>query len=172
MARFMLDKYFVLLYPIIGNYYETNSFIQLLQILHMKKYLHILISLLLLISHLSLTVSTHLCGGEIVSSEIAFANIDLDCCGDKIIDCEETGNHECDLLKEVPCCENHYTTIDVVDDFVKSATQTTQNDFTAVLLFAVLNSNLLHEAGAKIYTDYSPPILKRNIQTLFQVFII
>ncbi len=138
----------------------------------MKEWLHISISLLLLISHLGLTVGTHSCGGEIVSSEFVFTNIDLDCCADKMMACEEEKSHGEDLFKDVPCCENHYTTIDVVDDFLKSSTQISHNVISSAFVFTILNSKLFQKATTNFYTDYSPPLLKKEIQSLFQVFII
>lgn len=121
---------------------------------------------------MSLTVGTHLCGGEIVSSKFVFTNIDLDCCIDKMIECESENTQRGTRLKDLPCCENHFTTIDVVDDFLKSNTQFNHIITAIDFVSSVSSHKLFQEVASKIYAEYSPPLVKKNIQTLFQVFII
>ena len=121
---------------------------------------------------MSLTVGTHLCGGEIISSKFVFTNIDIDCCIDKKIECEKEDTQRGAHLKDVPCCENHFTTIDVVDDFLKSSSHKSDNIVSAVLVSTILNSKMFQKEFSKFFSEYSPPLLKKDIQTLFQVFII
>ena len=79
----------------------------------MKKFLSISFSLLILISGLQLTISTHYCGGEIAASKISVSG-DLASCGMETpaAQCPSTGSHIgsncCNTKVSVFAIDNNY----------------------------------------------------------------
>jgi len=79
----------------------------------MKKFLSISFSLLILISGLQLTISTHYCGGKIAASKISVSG-DLASCGMEIpaAQCPSTGSHIgsncCNTKVSVFAIDNNY----------------------------------------------------------------
>lgn len=71
------------------------------------------------------------------------------------------------------CCENHYLSLDVEDDFQPSHAST-QLDINFVFTFVYTYFELLNSSSKDevIYGDYSPPLRNIDIQVLFQSFLI
>lgn len=126
----------------------------------------------MLISNIGLTMATHYCGGQAVVSEVMFGSDHLDCgMPDMDTDCEsEKGIH----YKATPCCENHYQSLDVEDDYHQSkiVQHNINIDFAIAFVHAFLNIELFPEVDKPQYANYSPPLLLRDISVLNQVFII
>ncbi|MCF8357944.1 MAG: hypothetical protein K9H26_04245 [Prolixibacteraceae bacterium] len=142
----------------------------------MKKSISTLLSFILLSSHMYLTMGTHFCGGEAVESKIIFGETHLGCdmmeteksCDDS----EHTNNNQVSFNK-FPCCQNEFHTIQSTDDFVKDATQTVFNDdFAVAFLYSLLNLDIRPRTTHQFYTDYISPSLEKDVQVLFQTFLI
>src|SRR5690554_3500545 len=138
----------------------------------MRKVLAISLAFILLLSNVGVTLATHLCGGQALMSRIMVGAGDLDC-GMPGMDSDsepENGIH----YKAKPCCENHYQTLEVKDDYQPSKiVQLDFNiDFAVALVHTFLNIGLFLEADKPPYGNYSPPLLLRDITVLNQVFII
>ena len=141
----------------------------------MKKYFSILLSFILLASHISLTIGTHFCGGEPVESKFLFGETHLSCgMSDMDETCEhaETNNNDISF-NSTPCCENEYQTLKVTDDFVKDTVPICYNiNFVTALISNIFNPEILLKSTNKIFTEYYPPPLEQNIQILFQTFLL
>lgn len=142
----------------------------------MKETFSLFFSLILLVSHMSMAVGTHFCGGEAVETKILFGETHLGCnmpdMAGPCKDAEKTNTNEVRFDK-VPCCQNEYQTVQVTDEFVKDAAQNRFHvEFAAAFIYTTLNSALLPNSTHQFYTVYISPPLEKDIQVLFQTFTI
>lgn len=140
----------------------------------MKKSLAISLALILLLSNAGITMATHFCGGQAVMNKVMLGQGHLNCgMPDMDTDCESESN-EGIHYKTNPCCENHYQSLEVEDDYHQSnIVQLNINiDFAIALIHTFLNIELFSEDDKPQYANYSPPLLLRDITVLNQVFII
>lgn len=141
----------------------------------MKRWISIFVSLLLLVSHMSLTIGTHFCGGQPVMSKIVFGDTYLGCgMKNQEAECDKTGssNDPEPGLNKTPCCQNHYKTI-VSDDFVREASQLKANlVFALTFLYANPDFEISRKSTERHYNHYSFPPLNRDVQLFFKVFLI
>lgn len=143
----------------------------------MKRSLAIILSVILMASHMYLTIGTHFCGGVANNSEIVLGKSLIDCGMSSIkSDCqnEHISDNPNDLINSVPCCENRYQNVETTDDFVKEIPQVILNvDFAVVYLFASLSLDLFPKQTKNLFAYYySPPLIEKDIQVLFQSFLI
>lgn len=135
----------------------------------------VFVSFLLLASHMNLTIGTHFCGGQPIMSKIIFGNTHLGCG----MSTQEAGyNSTCNSippemgLNNIPCCKNHYKTM-VSDGFLREAGTHKAN---LVLSLPILSANTdfcFHgKSGEQQFSSYSFPPFCRDVQLLFQVFLI
>ncbi|MEY1638646.1 HYC_CC_PP family protein [Tenuifilum osseticum] len=142
----------------------------------MKQIFSILLSFILLASHINLTMGTHFCGGEAVETKIILGEKHLGCgmMGmEQPCDGSEHSNNNQVRFNNVPCCQNEFQTIQGTADFVKEAAQTVFNvDFTVAFIYTTLNLDLFPKSTHRVYTEYISPPLEKDIQVLFQTFLI
>jgi len=124
----------------------------------MKKFLHIMLTLFLLISTTGVTLSMHYCGGKLVSTSILTEA--KSCCGD-----------------HCGCCENKTHHYEVKENFVSS--DIVQNIHIAELdvlfpVYFVLNFDLSKIIEKPVYVseDASPPPLIQTKLALLQTYLI
>jgi len=142
----------------------------------MKKFFSILLSFILVASHLSLTRGTHFCQGEAVETKILLGKMHLDCdMPDMAESCdimEKSTSHE-HYFGNLPCCQNEYLTIQGTDEFLKNATQYSFSfSFSLAFVNATLNPALFSKSTHQFYTEYSPPTLEKDLQVIFETFLI
>ena len=141
----------------------------------MKQIFPILLSFILLASHINLTMGTHFCGGEAVETKILLGESHLGCgMMEMEADCNdsELTNNDQVRIDIVPCCQNKFQTIQGTDDFVKNAAQTVFNiDFAVAFLLTTLNLDLFSKATHQPYKEYISPPLEKDILVLFQTFL-
>lgn len=142
----------------------------------MKQIFSILLSFILLASHMNLTMGTHFCGGEAVETKVLLGETHLGCeMMDLVEPCDgsEHSNQNQVRFNNVPCCQNEFQTIQGTADFVKEATQTFFNvDFAVAFLYTSLNLDLFPKSSHQVYTEYISPPLEKDISVLFQTFLI
>ncbi len=135
-----------------------------------KRIAAILLSVFLLVVNMSLTFSTHYCGGEAVETNVAIGKSAVGCGMEmpEINTCDNE-NGVATIDKE-DCCHNTYHTVSLEDDY-------TQISFTApVLLIAELwpipasIQSPVFELKHACSIAYSPPLVRQNRQVLHQVF--
>ncbi len=142
----------------------------------MKKGFSILLSFILLASHMYLTVGTHFCGGEAVAFKVIFGETHLGCemplMEESCNDFEKSSKKEVSLNK-IPCCENEYQTIHLTNEYVKDAAQAGFTvDFATVFIYSILNIELASKPTHRFYTEHYSPPLEKDAQVLFQTFLI
>lgn len=142
----------------------------------MMKSFSILLSFILLASPMYLTIGTHFCGGEAVETKILFWEKHLGCemtdmekpCNDS----QKTDNKGVSFDK-IPCCENEYQTVRVTNEYVEEATQIVSNvEFTLTYIYTTLNLHFFTKSTNQGNTEYFPLPLEKDIQVLFQTFLI
>lgn len=134
----------------------------------MKKILAISFAIMLLIGNVGITMATHLCGGQAVTSRIMIGTGHIDC-GMPATDADCGSEQD----KPEPCCENEYLPVEVEEDYPKSTIQPNFNvDFAVAYVHIILTSRLLLEEDKPRYLHYFPPLLLRDVSVLNQVFII
>jgi len=132
----------------------------------MKKFLSISFSLLILLSGMHFTVSTHFCGGKIAASKVSFSG-EVASCGmeSSVNQCPSTGTH---LASN--CCHNKISAFMVDSNyapsfsnfkaFSQSALQVVNIpasfNIQPLLVSNLLNTNV-HPPGNYLVTDVSLP---------------
>lgn len=138
----------------------------------MKKLLAISLALILLTSNIGLAMVTHYCGGQAVKSQLMIGSNHLDC-GMADMNMATEQDPEAIDYTSSGCCENQYQTFEIEDDYQINLSQLSLNlDFVVAFVHSFWNVVLLSETEHPQYTNYSPPLLLRDIPLLHQVFII
>lgn len=142
----------------------------------MNKVFSIVLSLFLMASHISLTIGTHFCGGEAVEKKVVWASSHLGCGMEDMDESNKDASNPTpteESFSELPCCENEFQEVDVTDDFVKDASSFVINiDFVNIHVLTLLGLDITPVAAKNHYAENSPPPLERDIQILFQTFLI
>ena len=116
-------------------------------------------------------MTTHYCGGHAVKSKLVLGDKSLNCGMEKMDENCETGS-ETSITKKA-CCENHFMSLNVENEFQPTIVQPSIDVnfvFTFVYTyFELLTSNFQQEIA---FGDYSPPLRNRDVQVLFQTFLI
>lgn len=140
-----------------------------------KKAFSIILSLLLLASHMYLAVGTHFCQGEALNYQIVLGKSSLGCDinGDTCNKSENPGENLSDI-NNTSCCETEYQNLSSTDDFIieKNIINYPNTDVIAAYLFSVLVLDIFHGTEDMYYVDYAPPLFERDIPVLFQTFLI
>jgi hypothetical protein len=140
----------------------------------MKKFFSIVLAVVLLASQLSLTIGTHVCAGEAIETRIIYGGSHLLGCGmeDMSEACEIPVQHDVNFSKD-QCCENQYQTLQSSDEFVNDSFHHNFSvDFAVAFVHAALNIDSFSQADRPFNTAYLPPPHEKNIQALFQTFLI
>lgn len=138
-----------------------------------KKVLSIFLSFLLLFSNLGFSMNTHFCGGEPIEKSVSLGTEMLSC-GMESEDssCGNSGSLQ-NSFNAVPCCKDINVFLQVDDEL---RLKWSNSSFQNLNLVAVLPSyNFIAISKAKIefaFIKYTPPLIKKNIQVLFQSFLI
>lgn len=121
-----------------------------------------------------LTIGTHFCGGEAVESKILLGKNQLDCGMGELCNFSETSGNTGNHIESSPCCENEYKIIEPTDEFVKEEVQkaSLNVDFALAYLYASLTFDILPKSTVNFYRNYIPPPCEKDIQVLFQTFLI
>ena len=134
----------------------------------MKKALSIFLAILMLASSSGIAYAQHYCGEYKMLSEITL--------GEKHLSCgmamELPG---CDDEQEEPgCCDNEYTKVETDDTFEKSSFEINLSPvFVASFISVfVLETEELHKEHDFNFKDHDPPPLERDLQVLYETFLI
>ncbi len=118
------------------------------------------------------TMATHYCGGHTVKSKLMLGNGELDSGMAKPNKSCESDSKETSFKKR-GCCENQYTSINLEDDYQSSVLHVDLDSkfvYTFIYTFIELfNSSIELDIA---FINYSPPLLKQDVQVLFQSFLI
>lgn len=139
----------------------------------MKRIISISLGLLMLVSNVGFTMNTHFCGGEAVETSFSIGLHNPDCgMPDMDRDCETIPYTE-EQIKSKPCCENQHQLLHLDEN---ADVQATSVEFNPVFFVAFIHSFvqpvLFADQSLVDNTYHSPPIPDKDIQVLFQTFLI
>lgn len=138
----------------------------------MRKALSIFFAVLLLISNLGLTLSTHYCGGIAVNTQLVMGNYDLNCGME--IQASACDTNEQTTFRKSSCCDNEHLRIQLDDEY-KHQIQITDLDVSDLIAFVPNLPQLnceLPTSNSSPTPFYNPPPLIQDIPVLHQVFLI
>ncbi|MDH4091760.1 MAG: hypothetical protein OEV74_16145 [Cyclobacteriaceae bacterium] len=127
---------------------------------------------IMLMSTISLTVSFHLCGGEIQNVAI---NGKAKSCGEHDLSCDRDGNRSRMSFNHKGCCEDATLLFDSDKYFSKISEKITVENYQHISLpFVRLieRKNPTLSLGQIHSTKYKPPLIDRDITILAQTFLI
>lgn len=139
----------------------------------MKSLFAILLSVVLLAGQMSLTIGTHICQGEAIETRIIYGSTHLGCDMEDMSEpCDINDQQDVSFSKE-QCCKNQYQTLQTTEDFVNDAFHSNLSiDFAVAFVSSLLNIDLFPQTTPQFNTAYLPPPLDKDIQVLFQTFLI
>ncbi len=116
-------------------------------------------------------MTTHYCGGHAVKSKLVLGDKSLDCGMEKMDENCETDSET--SISKKSCCENHFMSLGVEDDFQETIAQP-QIDVNFVFTFVYTYVELLNPSSRQevAYGDYCPPLRNIDVQVMFQSFLI
>lgn len=135
-----------------------------------KKIASIFLSLLILVSTMGITYSTHYCMGRAVDSELMIGIHQLNCgMMDMNASCETT-----DTNTMVPgCCENDFISINTDNDYQVVKTEILLDaNFLFAFAYSFLFDHLKNGEPSIAHADHHPPPLEQDYQSLYQSFLL
>ena len=125
----------------------------------------------MLTSSSGIAYAQHFCSGMEMISEITL--------GEKHLSCgmEESSDSSCDdtiAIVSGHCCQNHFTKIHTDDNFAKASFDISFHQIfiaTFVSVF-VLQEVEIASIQKTFFADYSPPPLERDLNILYDTFLI
>ena len=128
------------------------------------------LALLVVFSSLGMTITQHLCAGEVMST--AFFSHSAACEMEKqresLPDCHKPAMDD-------DCCQDHTLVLEVEDEQQLSPTfKLSLPDLTFIAAFTAVWSSLfnLYEPAYTYVPDYSPPLLAQDIPVFVQSFLL
>ncbi len=122
-------------------------------------------------SNIGFTMNTHFCGGKVVetSFSIGFHNPD---CGMEDMDCDFIPSTE-KQLKQKPCCENQHHLVQGDETTNILLSDSNISSLFLITFFHSFIDPISVNDEAILNTPYFPPPLpEKDIQVLFQTFLI
>ncbi|WP_310992484.1 HYC_CC_PP family protein [Aequorivita marina] len=139
----------------------------------MRKAISIFLSVLMLASSSGLAYAQHFCGGMEMASKVTLGEKELSCGMDldvPILDCK-TG---ADVPEDHDCCKNHVTRIQTDDSFAKSSFDLKFGNKLVATFVSVFQLHQVEIAPTQkiFFADYTPPPLERDLNILYETFLI
>jgi len=101
------------------NIYKYHKLFNLYVVyLLVKKGVYILFALVILLSGTHFSIATHYCGGRIAATKVSLSGKPVSCG-------MENSDHSCPLSGthfDTSCCEDHLTTIEIINNFTQPGT--------------------------------------------------
>jgi hypothetical protein len=139
----------------------------MLQVLH--KILAIIIAFVVFFSSLSFTVEKHVCMGEVTST--SYFN-EADSCGMISEVCDLNKPFEAEIQKE-KCCNDIHELIQGNQNEQQALNSLELDQLQFILTFTYTYLNLFEDtADLNLANIYSPPLVDRDINVLYQTFLI
>jgi hypothetical protein len=141
----------------------------------MRQFYAIILSVLMLTANVGISVATHFCGGEYVTTKIAVGEAQADCgmaTNDML--CGENSTENPETIKAA-CCTNHVTNMSTGTDFEQLKNfETLAASMLIIGWFNIsTNPSLFSNATLKSRAHhYATPLTIQDIPVLFQSFLI
>ena len=143
------------------------TFDMMLQVLH--KILAVIIALVILFSTLSFTVEKHICMGEV--TDVSYFT-ESDSCGMTTEECDfddASGTH----VKKENCCDNVVELIPGIQNEQQAIDSFELEQIQFIIAYTYSYLSLFDADKEEIlFNDYIPPLVDKNIQILYQTFLI
>jgi len=138
-----------------------------------KRIFSISLALLMLVSSVGFSMNTHFCGGEAVKSTFTLGLHNPDCGMAMMeMECEKVPSKE-DQLTKKPCCENHHQLLQLDENADIQAFSIEVNSVFFVAFIDAFVQPVLFADQSLVHTSYyPPPAPDKDIQVLFQTFLI
>jgi len=136
------------------------------QIFH--KILSISLTLIVLLSSFSFTINKHICGGEVANMTLF---ISADNCGMDMQVCKNEASEKQTVIDKEPCCSDISELIKGNENNQQAKEyqlEIPQMEFLTAFIYTYITK--FKETTVSQYVMYKPPLVYKNIQTLFQVF--
>jgi hypothetical protein len=135
-----------------------------------KKAASIFLSLLILVSSMGISFSTHYCMGRAVESELMIGMHELSCgMMDMDASCETAGVN----IMAPGCCDNEFLSIDIEDDYQVVKTEISlEAKFLFAFTYTFLFNQLQNTEPIVAHTDLHPPPLEQDYQSMYQAFLL
>ncbi|MEQ8518626.1 MAG: hypothetical protein RLN79_07780 [Cytophagales bacterium] len=138
-----------------------------------KRIISISLALLMLVSNVGFAMNTHFCGGKAVKTNFTLGLHNLDCgMSEMEYACEKLPTSD-EHVKTEQCCENKHQILQLEDcvEFQNSFGNVNPL-FVATFIQTIIEQlNLVDDAQSR-FAEYSPPLPDKDIQVLFQAFLI
>lgn len=127
----------------------------------------------MLVSSSGIAYAQHFCGGMEITSEVTLVEKQLSCGMDA-----EPFDANCEmenLASEAPdCCDDHITKIQTDENFTKASFDVKFNKtFVATFVSVFVLQEVEITSFQKIfYAEYNPPPLERDLNILYETFLI
>lgn len=133
----------------------------------MNKVLAVILSLVVLITSMGFTISSHICGGKRVETAFSLMKTDVSCGMEK----EEKTYSNGEQINS-NCCQDEFQLVKVEEDYMQQYNKVEYNKEFVAVLFTVVFDLFSLETHEGFYSDYSSPPLVRDIPVLIQSFLI
>ncbi|MBL4592306.1 MAG: hypothetical protein JKX68_00655 [Flavobacteriales bacterium] len=134
----------------------------------MKNIFSVILSLVILVTSMGFTVSSHICGGKKVKTVVSLGVADVSCGMEKV-----ANNCATEQQMRSNCCQDEFELIQNDEDYTQ---QLTEVDFSNNFLIAFITSYVElfqnETTDVDFFADHSPPSLIRDIPVLVQSFLI
>lgn len=142
----------------------------------MKILISIILSLITIANPMSLSIGTHFCGGIAIEKKILLGDLHLGC---DMPNMEESCDKSTDAkgiehsFENTPCCQNEFQTVQVTDEFVNIVDQQSFNfDYAVAIISTIIDLDIPAKSTPKFFAEYISPPLEKDVQVLFQTFLI
>ncbi|GAB3338570.1 hypothetical protein GCM10027429_23910 [Marivirga atlantica] len=127
----------------------------------------------MLVSNVGFSMNTHFCGGEAVETSFSIGLHNPDCgMADMDGDCKKEPSSE-EQVNPKPCCENQHEVLQLDENANLQAFSVDVNPvFFVAFIHTYIQPVLFTDQAFVHNTYYSPPIPDKDIQVLFQTFLI
>ena len=127
----------------------------------------------MLVSNIGFAMNTHFCGGEAVETTFTLGLGNPDCGMAKMEQpCQDMPSDQ-EQVKPKPCCENKHQVIQTDDTAkIQSSSPVINPVFFAAFVQVFIQPIVFADKSQTQLSDYSPPLPEKDVQVLFQTFLI
>ena len=143
------------------------------QLVDLRKTFSIALALIMLVSNIGITFTSHFCGGKTVKAILSIGLHEIECGMTQTQDFCQKSNEPSSICHN-NCCENRFQHISIQDEYETLAFETRrehQKFWTSS--YGVEKQNINQSSvNQRTYLNYSPPLLIRDIPLEIQKFTI
>lgn len=138
----------------------------------MKKVVSIILAALLLVSNIGFSKNVHYCAGIAVKSTVSVGLHKLDCGMQGMdLNCESDYSDQTTVQKR-SCCENEHQIFQLKEEVKVQPSYELQPLFVVAFVHTFLVPVFVSSAEQTNHTAYTPPIWDKDLNILFQNFLI